>query len=199
MVPDEKHVFHSAQPEPGHDVPQDRAGSLVRHGSPPLTPAQLLALLAQMDIAIDLKEHPAVFTVEESAALHGSLPGAHSKNLFLKDKKGRFFLVSAKSDTRIDLKRLHEHIGASGRLSFGSAEQLMALLGVTPGSVTALAVVNDRSNAVTMVLDAALMDFDRLNFHPLVNTMTCGIEREALLFFLRETGHAPLIMALPAP
>ena len=104
----------------------------------------------------------------------------------MKDKKGRFFLISAKHDTDIDLKRTHEAIGASGRLSFGSAEQLRALLGVEPGSVTAFAVVNDTEGKVTMVLDANLMEHERVNFHPLINSMTTGVSREDLVTFLRE-------------
>lgn len=163
------------------------------------TPDDLLANLAGLGIAVTVVTHPAVFTVEESAEVRDSIPGAHSKNLFLKDKKGRLFLVSARSDAKIDLKRLHEVIGASGRLSFGTAEQLKAVLGVTPGSVTAFAVFNDRAGLVTMVLDAGLMAADRLNFHPLVNTMTCGIDRDDLLVFLRSTGHEPLIVTLPEP
>lgn len=165
----------------------------------PATPAELLANLAWLGISVSVVTHEAAFTVEQSSAMHGDMPGAHSKNLFLKDKKGRLFLVSARQDARIDLKRLHEVIGASGRLSFGSAEQLLAALGVTPGSVTAFAVFNDRAGAVTMVLDAGLMSHELLNFHPLINTMTCGIDRDDLLRFLRSTGHEPLIVTLPEP
>lgn len=165
----------------------------------PATPDKLLAYLAGLGISVSVMYHEAVFTVEESTALRDRTPGAHSKNLFLKDKKGRLFLVSARANAQIDLKRLHEVIGASGRLSFGSADQLLAALGVTPGSVTAFAVFNDLTGAVTMVLDAGLVASERLNFHPLVNTMTCGIDREDLLRFLRSTGHEPLIVLLPEP
>lgn len=163
------------------------------------TPDELLAYVAGLGIHVTVVRHRAVFSVEESAAVKDCIPGAHSKNLFLKDKKGRLFLVSARSDAKIDLKRLHEVIGASGRLSFGTAEQLLLALGVTPGSVTAFAVFNDHAGAVTMVLDAGLMASELLNFHPLVNTMTCGIDRQDLLAFLRSTGHEPLIVALPEP
>jgi Ala-tRNA(Pro) deacylase len=166
---------------------------------PPLTPQQLFALFAELGIAAETVAHEAVFTVAESEDIKARIPGAHSKNLFVKDKKGRFFLVSAKSDTPIDLKRLHEAIGASGRVSFGSAEQLRALLGVEPGSVTAFAVANDRDGQVGMILDAALMEHERVNFHPLVNTMTTGVSREDLVRFLERTGHPPRILRLPAP
>lgn len=165
----------------------------------PAEPADLIAALEALGIAVTRIDHEAVFTVAESKELRGTIHGHHTKNLFLKDKKGRLFLVSALESTRIDLKRLHETLGASGRLSFGSAELLIETLGVTPGSVTAFAVINDRAGAVTMVLDAALMSGEPMNFHPLVNTATLGIARDDMLRFLRATGHDPLIIALPAP
>jgi Ala-tRNA(Pro) deacylase len=160
----------------------------------PLTPDDLLAMLDRMGIAHRTIRHPAVFTVAESKELRGTIAGAHTKNLFLKDKKGRLFLVTAVESTVIDLKRLHETIGGSGRLSFGSAEQLMAHLGVEPGSVTAFAVVNDSAGAVTMILDERLMAHAEINAHPLVNTMTTGVSRQDLLRFLAEVGHAPQVL-----
>jgi Ala-tRNA(Pro) deacylase len=165
----------------------------------PATPAALFAALDRLGIAHRTAEHPATFTVAESKPIKAAIPGAHSKNLFVKDKKGRLFLVTAKDETPIDLKRLHETIGASGRLSFGTAEQLMTHLGVEPGSVTPFAVMNDRTGAVTMILDAALMAHETVNFHPLVNTMTTSIHRDGLVRFLESTGHPPRILALPAP
>lgn len=165
----------------------------------PLTPDELCTYLAEQGIATSRIDHAAVFTVAESKELRGKVDGHHTKNLFLKDKKGRLFLVSALESTRIDLKRLHETLGASGRLSFGSAELLAEKLGVAPGSVTAFAVINDRAGDVTMVLDARLMSGEPMNFHPLVNTATLGIARDDMLRFLRATGHEPLIVDLPAP
>ncbi len=165
----------------------------------PLTPDELCARLAASGIAFHRTDHPAVFTVAETAPHREAMTGLQTKNLFLKDKKGRLFLVSARSDARIDLKRLHETIGASGRLSFGSAELLLEKLGVTPGSVTAFAVVNDCERAVTMVLDAALTTGEEVNFHPLVNTATLRLARDDLIAFLRATGHEPLIVDLPVP
>jgi Ala-tRNA(Pro) deacylase len=164
-----------------------------------LSPQELLERLSALGIKAETVEHEPVFTVAESKSVKEQVPGAHSKNLFVKDKKGRFFLISAKHDTAIDLKRTHEAIGASGRLSFGSAEQLRALLGVEPGSVTAFAVANDTQGQVTMVLDANLMEHERVNFHPLINSMTTGVSREDLVKFLRATGHDPLILRLPEP
>lgn len=164
-----------------------------------LTPDELCAHLDARGIRFERVDHEAVFTVAESQALRGTLPGLHSKNLFVKDKKGRLFLVSARENARIDLKRLHETLGASGRLSFCSAEVLMDKLGVTPGSVTAFAVINDRAGAVTMVLDRNLTTGEAMNFHPLVNTATLRIGRDDMLAFLRDTGHDPMIVDLPVP
>lgn len=165
----------------------------------PLTPDALCAHLAAQGLGFHRTDHRAVFTVDESRELREGMGGLHSKNLFLKDKKGRLFLVSARDDARIDLKRLHEVIGASGRLSFGSAELLMEKLGVTPGSVTAFAVINDRQGEVTLVLDANLVTGEEVNFHPLVNTATLRIGRDALLAFLHGAGHPPMIVDLPVP
>jgi Ala-tRNA(Pro) deacylase len=164
-----------------------------------LTPDDLLSYLGTLGIRADTIEHEPVFTVAESQPVKQRIPGAHSKNLFVKDKKGRLFLITAKAETAIDLKRAHAAIGASGRLSFGSAEQLREVLGVEPGSVTPFAVVNDRARRVTAILDANLMAHERVNFHPLVNSMTTGVSRDDLLRFLRATGHEPTIVQLPEP
>lgn len=163
-----------------------------------LTPDDLFAKLDALGIAHETQHHPAVFTVEESKRLRGVLPGAHVKNLFLKDKKSRLFLISAVEDTRIDLKKVHELIGGSGRVSFGSGDLLLEVLGVEPGSVTPFAAVNDTAGRVTVVLDARLMEHERINVHPLVNTMTTGIHRDDLVRLLRDTGHDPLVVALAA-
>ena len=163
------------------------------------TPQQLLAYLAELGIEAETIEHEPVFTVAESRPIKARIPGAHSKNLFVKDKKSRLFLIVAKDETRIDLKRAHEAIGASGRVSFGSADLLREVLGVEPGSVTPFAVINDTVQRVTVILDANLMAHERVNFHPLVNSMTTGVSREGLLAFLRATGHEPSIISLPEP
>jgi len=165
----------------------------------PLTQQQILDRLRDLGIPAETVEHHAVFTVAESRSVKASIPGAHTKNLFLKDKKGRLFLITARDETRIDLKRTHEAIGASGRLSFGSAEQLRETLGIEPGSVTPLAVVNDRAGQVTMILDANLEGRERVNVHPLVNTMTTGMSWSDLVRFLASTGHEPRVIRLPEP
>jgi Ala-tRNA(Pro) deacylase len=165
----------------------------------PATPADLFALFERLGIDARTYEHPAVFTVAESRDLKERIPGGHSKNLFLKDRKGRLFLVVAHAETRIDLKRLHEPLGAAGRLSFGSAELLREALSVEPGSVTPFAVINDTAGRVGVVLDEALMRHEPVNFHPLVNTATTGVSRAGLIAFLRATGHEPREMRLPKP
>lgn len=164
----------------------------------PATAADLFAFLARLGVDTETVEHPPLFTVAESQALRGQIPGGHTKNLFLKDKKGALFLVVALEDATIDLKRLHERLGASGRLSFGSAELLRATLGVEPGSVTPFAALNDEAGLVTVVLDTDMLVCERLNYHPLTNTMTTGIAREGLLAFLRATGHEPRILPVSA-
>lgn len=163
----------------------------------PATPADILDHLDAMGITVVTTQHEAAFTVEQSKQITGGIPGAHTKNLFVKDKKGRLFLVVAEHERSIDLKRLHEAIGASGRLSFCNAEQLMAHLGITPGSVTALSVINDKDGLVTVVFDAGLMHESLINCHPLTNTATTTLPREGLLAFLEASGHKPLIVELP--
>jgi Ala-tRNA(Pro) deacylase len=160
------------------------------------TPDSLLAAFDALSIPHETVTHPPLFTVEQSRLLRGEMPGAHTKNLFLKDKKGKLFLVTAVENTVIDLKRLHETIGGSGRVSFGSAEQLVAHLGVTPGSVTAFAVINDTAHQVTMILDERLGTFERINGHPLINTMTTGISYADLIRFLDSTGHTPQVLKI---
>jgi len=159
----------------------------------PATPTELFAYLDRLGIAHKTVAHPAVFTVEEGRELRGAVPGGHTKNLFLRDKKGAPYLVVASEDAAIELKSLHRLLGASGRFSFGSAELLRELLGVEPGSVTPFAAINDAPGRVTIVLDAAMMAVPVLNFHPLANTGTTTISREGLLKFLEATGHQPRI------
>jgi Ala-tRNA(Pro) deacylase len=159
----------------------------------PATPAELFAFLDRLDIGHGTVSHPPLFTVEQSRGLRGQIPGGHTKNLFLKDKRDAFYLVVALEHAEIELKSLHRLLGASGRFSFGSAEALRQLLGVEPGSVTPFAVVNDTAGKVTVVLDAAMLDHEVLNYHPLVNTMTTSISRAGLMKFLKASGHEPRI------
>lgn len=154
---------------------------------------KLMARLAALGIETTTVDHPPMFTVEESQALRGELPGAHSKNLFLKCKKGQLWLVVAQEDAEINLKRLHAKIG-SGRLSFGRAELLEETLGVKPGSVTPFALINDASQRIKVVLDEILMQNEILNFHPLENTATTTISSRDLLAFIRDCGHEPALL-----
>ncbi len=162
----------------------------------PTSPEDLLAYLAELSIETSTVEHPPLFTVEDSQALRGDIPGGHTKNLFVKDKKSRLFLLVLGEETLVDLKRVHEKIGAQGRVSFGSAELLAEVWGVAPGAVTPFGAINDEAGRVSVVLDAAMMRHERLNFHPLVNTRTTGLASADLVKFLRATGHEPLIVAL---
>jgi len=150
--------------------------------------------LADLAIETSTITHPPLFTVEESKCLRGEIPGGHTKNLFLKDKKGRLFLVVAIESADINLKRLHTRIGASGRLSFGNAELMQEKLGVIPGSVTPFGLINDVGQDVTVILDAAMMEHDILNYHPLENTATTTIAAKDLLAFIRSCGHEPQIL-----
>lgn len=161
----------------------------------PITRETLFARLAELGIVTETVEHEAVFTVAESERLERDLPGGHTKNLFLKDAKDRLFLIVAQSHTAVDLKSLHKRIG-SARLSFGKPDLLMEVLGVPPGSVTALAVINDDQKRVSVVVDQRLMGYDRINCHPLVNTATTSIARDDLLRFMRACGHEPLVAAI---
>jgi Ala-tRNA(Pro) deacylase len=164
--------------------------------SSPATREDLMAMLAGLGIETVTVEHPPLFTVAEAQALRGELHGAHTKNLFLKDKKDALFLVVAPEDAVIDLKRLHTVIGAASRLSFGRPELLLETLGVTPGAVTAFAAINDRAGRVTVVLDKSLAEAAVVNCHPLVNTATTTIAAADLLRFLRATGHEPMVVAI---
>jgi Ala-tRNA(Pro) deacylase len=162
------------------------------------SPDQLFAYLDGLGIAHKTVHHTAVFTVEEAQAARGAVEGGHTKNLFLRDKKGALFLVVALEDAAIELKSLHRALGASGRFSFGAAQAMRELLGVEPGSVTPFAVINDTGLQVTVVLDAAMMEHAALNFHPLINTATTTISREGLVAFLKATGHPPRIVVVSA-
>jgi Ala-tRNA(Pro) deacylase len=162
----------------------------------PASPEDLLAYLTSLGVETKTIDHPPLFTVDDSRTLRGDIPGGHTKNLFVKDKKGRVFLLVLGEETLIDLKRVHEKIGAQGRVSFGSAELLEEVWGVKPGAVTPFGAINDPQGRVTVVLDEAMMRHERLNFHPLVNTRTTGLNSADLVKFLRATGHEPSIAAL---
>lgn len=155
----------------------------------PHTRESLLALLVAWGIEQETVEHPPVFTVAESASLKAAIPGAHTKNLFLKDKAGALYLVSAEAHTVIDLPALARVLGAKGRFSFGAPALLAEALGVQPGAVTAFALVNDPDRRVRFALDAALLKAERVNFHPLRNDATTGVSPAGLLKLLERLGR----------
>lgn len=164
----------------------------------PASPDDLFTFLDTLGIEHKTVTHPPLFTVEESQALRGAIPGGHTKNLFVKDKKSQLFLLVAPEEAAIELKSLHRLLGATGRFSFASAELMRELLGVEPGSVTPFGLINDKESRVSVVLDRDMMKNDILNYHPLANTMTTSIASADLVKFLQATGHDPRIEALSA-
>lgn len=175
----------SAAPEAAHD-PQNAQNS----------EAALYRLLDTLGIAHRTYEHVPVFTVEESRAICAHIPGGHTKNLFLKDRRGRLWLVGAREHVRVDLNALAKQLDAA-RFSFGAADLLVEVLGVPPGSVTPFALMNDSKHRVRVVLDEGMLALDPLNFHPLRNDRTTAISAGDLVKFIRATGHEPTILHLP--
>ncbi len=159
---------------------------------------ELMSLLDSLSIRTTTVSHPPLHTVADSQKLRGEIAGGHIKNLFVKDKKGALFLITLEEDATVDLKTIHTLIGASGRVSFCNAEQLLAHLGVVPGAVTPFGLINDRNRAVTMVFDESLLAHDVINAHPLVNDRTTAIGRDDLLRFVRATGHEPRVLKVSA-
>jgi Ala-tRNA(Pro) deacylase len=164
----------------------------------PKSTEDLFAFLDGLGISVRTKSHPPLFTVADSQALRGEIPGGHTKNLFLKDKKDNFFLVTVGEDAEVDLKQIHHVIGAAGRVSFGKPEPLLEFLGVTPGAVTAFGLINDTAGRVKFVVDDALMREEIVNAHPLTNEATTSIAGNDLLTFVKATGHEPHILKVSA-
>jgi Ala-tRNA(Pro) deacylase len=148
-----------------------------------------------LGIQTKTRDHAPVFTVEEARALRGEIEGGHCKNLFLKDDKGGLWLIVCLEESQIDLKAAPAKIG-SRRLSFGKPDLLMEVLGVEPGSVTPFGLINDTACRVNVVLDAAMMAHELVNYHPLQNTATTTIRSADLLTFIRSLGHDPKIVAV---
>lgn len=164
----------------------------------PKTAADLFDFLGQIGIETTTVNHPPLFTVADSQALRGEIEGGHTKNLFLKDRKDRLFLVTVGEDAVVDLKQIHTIIGASGKVSFGRPELLMHHLGVAPGAVTAFGLINDDAGAVTFVIDIDLMAHETINAHPLTNEATTSIKSGDLIKFVKATGHEPMILKVSA-
>ncbi len=162
------------------------------------TPEDLFAFLDGLGIETETVTHPPLFTVEESRALRGELPGGHTKNLFLKDKKGRLFLVTCDESRTVNLKALEKAIGAA-RVSFGKPDLLREVLGLTPGAVTAFSLINDRAGPgaddaprVTFAIDASLLSHDVIQCHPLHNEATTAISPSDLMRFVDACGHSAI-------
>ncbi|MBL0372255.1 prolyl-tRNA synthetase associated domain-containing protein [Rhizobium sp. KVB221] len=155
---------------------------------------ELFEFLDGLGISHTTKEHEPVFTVAESVALRDEIPGGHTKNLFLKDKKDQYFLLTVEENAAVDLKTVHTLVGGASKFSFGKAEKLEEYLGVVPGAVTAFGVFNDAGNNVTIVLDADLMKNDIINCHPLSNDATTSIGRDDLIRFIEATGHTANVL-----
>jgi len=158
------------------------------------TPDDLFARLTDLGIETVTHQHPPLYTVEESKALRGDLPGGHCKSLFLRDKKRALWLVVTLEDRAVDMKALRKLIGGSGSLSFGSPELLDEVLGVKPGSVTPFALINDTEQRLSVVLDEEMLGFDPLNYHPLTNTATTAIAPAELVRFIEACGHASTVL-----
>ncbi|NML75600.1 prolyl-tRNA synthetase associated domain-containing protein [Rhizobium sp. S-51] len=164
----------------------------------PKTAEDLYRFLDDLKIEHKTKHHEPVFTVAESVALRDEIPGGHTKNLFVKDKKDQFFLLTVEENAVVDLKTVHTLIGAASKVSFGKPEKLMEYLGVIPGAVTAFGAINDTGHNVTFVLDKDLMENDIINGHPLSNDATTSIGRDDLIRFMEATGHTPLVLKVTA-
>lgn len=171
----------------------DEIEARLDDGSAPCTCARLLARLSELGIEHRTMEHPPIFTVEQARRLRGPVPGAHVKNLFLRNKRGHMWIVCCMAHRRLDLRALGDVIG-SGPLSFGSPRRLMRYLGVGVGTVTPFAVINDKACRVRVVLDAAILEHDVMNAHPLVNDRTTTIASADLLRFLEAESHSPTVV-----
>lgn len=166
--------------------------------APARTADDLFQFLDSLGIAHKTHQHQPVFTVAESTALRDAIAGGHTKNLFLKDKKDQYFLLTVEENATVDLKTVHTLVGGASKFSFGKPEKLMEYLGVIPGAVTAFGVFNDTEHNVTIVLDAELMKNDIINCHPLSNDATTSISRDDLVRFVEATGHKANILKVTA-
>ncbi len=162
----------------------------------PKTAADLHDYLDTLGIKVQTVTHPPLFTVADSQKLRGEIAGGHTKNLFLKDKKDNFFLVTVEEDAVVDLKTIHTLIGAASKVSFGKPEKLMEYLGLIPGAVSAFGAINDTGHQVSIILDEALMRHEIINAHPLTNEATTSIHRDDLLKFLEATEHEARIVSV---
>lgn len=174
------------------EIRQRHAVMVAEHS--PKTAQDLFNFLDGLGIKHTTTQHQPVFTVAESESLRDLIPGGHTKNLFVKDKKDQYFVLTVEENATVDLKTVHKTIDAASKVSFGKPEKMLDYLGVVPGSVTVFGAINDTDNQVTFVLDSELMKSDLINGHPLTNDATTTIGRDDLVRFLEATGHTPLIL-----
>jgi Ala-tRNA(Pro) deacylase len=182
--------------------PRPAAGGAVRDCLSPLSPGsesvmtmtsdELLTYLKEIGIGAITHEHSPVHTIDDSKRLRGDIPGIHTKNLFLRDTKKQCYLVVTHEETTVNLKNLRHKLHAKGTLSFGRPETLMEHLGVTPGAVSLLALINDRGRNVALAIEDSLLLSDPVNCHPLTNNRTTSLSANGILLFLERTGHLPL-------
>ena len=159
----------------------------------PATQKELFERLTDLGIQTTTVNHIPVFTVEDGEEVLRDIPGGHCKSLFLKDKKGGFWLVVMLGESRLDISALQKKLG-SGRLSFAKPGLMHSVLGVEPGSVTPFALINTSTKCVNVVLQQCMMKREILNYHPLENSSTTTIFSEDLLKFIKAMGHNPLIL-----
>jgi Ala-tRNA(Pro) deacylase len=147
-------------------------------------------ILRELDISFTKHEHPPVYTVDEAEQHWENITGAHCKNLFLRNKKGKnHYLVLVESGKRVNLKALTSRLGED-RLSFASPERMVRYLGLEPGAVSPFGLINDRENAVVVIIDRDLKEASHVNFHPNVNTATVGIAFADFEKFLIHCGKS---------
>lgn len=173
------------------------AAELLEDGTRPATREELLERLSGLGIEARTVVHTPVFTVEEAKQVRSDLPGAHTKSLFVRDKKGAMWLIVVLEDRPVDLSSVARLLGHK-RFSFGSADRLMRFLGVRPGAVSPFAVVNDRTGAVAVAFDEGLRAHEVWNLHPLDNEHTTAIRSDDMLRFMEAVGHRPRWLDLTA-
>ena len=160
--------------------------------------SRLFERLRELEVDIEVVPYPEAATVEEGKRLRGLMVGTFTKNLLLRDKKGALYLIAVHEDRALELRTLHTLLGATGRLGFAPAERMAEVLGVTPGGLTPLAVINDNAGIVTVVLDASLLESEQVNFHPLHNSESIGLRPSELVAFIRSCGRDPIVVGLDA-
>ncbi len=179
-------MLASSHPDPAYPAPDCHA--------PPVDDRWDRTIHWKRAVGANCEIPGALQTVEEGKRLRGEMRGTFTKNLLLRDKKGRLFLFSIHEDRVLDLKTLHQRVGANGRLGFAPAERMVELLGVQPGALTPLGLINDAQGLVTAVIDALLLDAEQVNFHPFINIESTGLRPDDLLSFLRSCNRELLLV-----